>query len=235
MGIFLLVFSQSLINMPGVFTEDVSTQKGLGLFNKFLSDKTYVSGYAPSADDFELLDKFNEAPPTKFCNVARWYNHIKSFEDERDQICGGSSSKAETPAAAADDDDDDDIDLFGDDDDDEEAERLREELIEQRAREQLEKNKLKDKPVAKSSILFDVKPWDSETDLLELEKKIRQISMEGLVWTAAELKPIAFGVNKLTIMCTIVDDLVSSDNLQEQIEAFEDDVQSVDIAAFVKI
>merc|ERR1711977_415482 len=74
----LLVFSQSLINMPGVFTEDVSTQKGLGLFNKFLSDKTYVSGYAPSADDFELLDKFNEAPPTKFCNVARWYNHIKS-------------------------------------------------------------------------------------------------------------------------------------------------------------
>merc|ERR1712193_499097 len=217
----LLVFSQSLINMPGVFTEDVSTQKGLGLFNKFLSDKTYVSGYAPSADDFELLDKFNEAPPTKFCNVARWYNHIKSFEDERDQICGGSSSKAETPAAAA--------------ADDEEAERLREELIEQRAREQLEKNKLKDKPVAKSSILFDVKPWDSETDLLELEKKIRQISMEGLVWTAAELKPIAFGVNKLTIMCTIVDDLVSSDNLQEQIEAFEDDVQSVDIAAFVKI
>merc|ERR1711977_377963 len=134
----LLVFSQSLINMPGVFTEDVSTQKGLGLFNKFLSDKTYVSGYAPSADDFELLDKFNEAPPTKFCNVARWYNHIKSFEDERDQICGGSSSKAETPAAAA---------AAADDDDDEEAERLREELIEQRAREQLEKNKLKDKLV----------------------------------------------------------------------------------------
>lgn len=195
--------------------------------------------YAPSADDFELLDKFNEAPPTKFCNVARWYNHIKSFEAERDQICGSSSSAEKAPAkpaAADDDDDDDDIDLFGDDDeDDAEAQRIHEELIEQRAREQLEKNKLKDKPVAKSSILFDVKPWDSETDLLAVEKKIREISMDGLVWTAAELKPIAFGVNKLTIMCTIVDDLVSSDTLQEKIEEFEDEVQSVDIAAFVKI
>ena len=130
--------------------------------------------------------------------------------------------------------DEDDIDLFGDDDD-EEAEKIREEMIEQRAQEQLAKNALKDKPVAKSSILFDIKPWDSETDLPALEVKIRQIAMDGLVWGASELKPVAFGINKLTIMCTVVDDLVSSDILQEQIEAFEDEVQSVDIAAFTKI
>ena len=36
-------------------------------------------------------------------------------------------------------------------------------------------------------------------------------------------------------MCTIVDDLVSSDDLQEAIEAFDDYVQSVDIAAFNKV
>lgn len=59
--------------------------------------------------------------------------------------------------------------------------------------------------------------------------------MEGLTWGGSELKPIAFGVKKLTIISVIVDDLVSADVIQEQIEAFEDEVQSVDIAAFNKL
>ena len=35
--------------------------------------------------------------------------------------------------------------------------------------------------------------------------------------------------------CVVEDDKVGSDDLTEKIEAFEDEVQSVDIAAFQKI
>ena len=89
--------------------------------------------------------------------------------------------------------------------------------------------------IAKSTIVFDVKPWEMDTDMAAMEKSVRDITMDGLVWGASELKDVAFGVKKLVIMCTIVDDLVSSDDLQEAIEAFDDYVQSVDIAAFNKV
>lgn len=52
---------------------------------------------------------------------------------------------------------------------------------------------------------------------------------------AGELKPLAFGIKKLTILSTVVDDKVSVDDLTEKIEALEDIVQSVDIAAFNKV
>ena len=37
---------------------------------------------------------------------------------------------------------------------------------------------------------------------------------------------------KIQIVATVQDDIVSTDEVQERIEAFEDDVQSVDIVAF---
>ena len=50
-----------------------------------------------------------------------------------------------------------------------------------------------------------------------------------------QLVPVGYGINKLTIMCTVVDDKVSIEELQEKIEAFEDFVQSCDVAAMNKI
>lgn len=38
--------------------------------------------------------------------------------------------------------------------------------------------------IAKSNIILDVKPWDDETDMKELEKEVRNVSMDGLVWGA---------------------------------------------------
>ena len=34
---------------------------------------------------------------------------------------------------------------------------------------------------------MDVKPWDDETDMAELERQVRTIAMDGLVWGASEL------------------------------------------------
>ena len=89
--------------------------------------------------------------------------------------------------------------------------------------------------IAKSSILLDIKPWDDETDMGAMEREVRSIAMDGLIWGASKLVPVAFGVKKLQISCVVEDDKVSVDELVEKIEAFEDYVQSVDIAAFNKI
>ena len=47
--------------------------------------------------------------------------------------------------------------------------------------------------------------------------------------------PVGYGIKKLVVMCTVVDDKVSIEELQEKIEAFEDFVQSCDVAAMNKI
>ena len=61
--------------------------------------------------------------------------------------------------------------------------------------------------------------------------------MDGLVWkTEFKKEPVAFGVFKIIIGCVVEDEKVSVDDLQEKItEGYEDEVQSVDIAAFNKL
>ena len=36
--------------------------------------------------------------------------------------------------------------------------------------------------IAKSTIVLDVKPWDDETDLDLMEKSVRSIEADGLLW-----------------------------------------------------
>lgn len=78
--------------------------------------------------------------------------------------------------------------------------------------------------IAKSSITIDVKPWDDETDLLVVEKMVRAIIKDGLVWGASKLVPMAYGINKLQIICVVEDLKVGSDDLIEEIQGFEDHV-----------
>ena len=36
--------------------------------------------------------------------------------------------------------------------------------------------------IAKSNIILDVKPWDDETDMAEMERRVREIQCDGLLW-----------------------------------------------------
>ena len=76
--------------------------------------------------------------------------------------------------------------------------------------------------VAKSNIILDVKPWDDETDMAELEKNVRSIEMDGLLWGASKLVAVGYGIKKLQISCVVEDDKVSTDDLEDKITAFED-------------
>ena len=56
---------------------------------------------------------------------------------------------------------------------------------------------------------------------------MRKISSEGLLWGAAKLVPLAYGIHKLQISCVVEDDKVSIDWLQDEITAIEDYVSVV--------
>jgi len=208
--------------------------------NDFLLSRSYINGWTVSGEDVAVFRKISK-PSDNLENVLRWWNHINSFENAFNGL--ESSLKAtpsSAPAAANDDDDDeddDDDDFFGsdDDEDDEAAEALKAKRVAEYNARKAAKEEKKGKVIAKSGITFDVKPWDDETDLDALAIKIKAIEMEGLVWGTSQKKPLAFGIFKLVINCVVEDDKVSSEDLTDQIEGFEDEVQSVDIAAFNKI
>ena len=156
---------------------------------------------------------------------------IKSLTARVAALEGGKPAAAPAPAE---DDDDEDVDLFGSDDDDEEdAEKAR--VTAERLKAYAEKKSKKPALIAKTSVLFDIKPWDDETDMDAMLKACKSVEMDGLVWGANKLVPVGYGINKLQLMCVVEDEKVSIDELQEKICEFEDFVQSVDVAAMNKI
>ncbi|XP_019716334.1 elongation factor 1-beta [Hippocampus comes] len=224
---------------------DLKAPSGLKVLNDFLADRSYIEGHVPSQADVAVFEAIATPPPAELCHALRWFNHIKSYQSQKNSLPGvkkplgqygpagvGDSTTTVVQKAAADDDDDDEVDLFGsDDEEDAEAARLKEERVAAYAARKANKPTL----IAKSSILLDVKPWDDETDMAKLEECVRSIQMDGLVWGQSKLVPVGYGIKKLQINCVVEDDKVGTDILEEHITAFEDFVQSMDVAAFNKI
>lgn len=68
-----------------------------------------------------------------------------------------------------------------------------------RLEEYRKKKEGKTKPAAKSIVTMDVKPWDDETDMKELEASVRGIEKDGLVWGGSKLVAVGFGIKKLQV------------------------------------
>jgi elongation factor 1-beta len=68
-----------------------------------------------------------------------------------------------------------------------------------------------------------------------MEAAVRSIEKDGLLWGASKLVAVGFGIKKLQINLVVEDDKVSTDELQEQIQEFEDFVQSTDVVAMQKL
>ncbi|XP_074567194.1 elongation factor 1-beta 2-like [Curcuma longa] len=220
---------------------DLHTETGLRTLEEFLSGKTYISGDQISKDDVKVFAAVTK-PGDGFPNVSRWYASVSGVLSPRfpgEALGVKIGSQAAVSAAApstevskesAGSDDDDDLDLFGDET--EEDKKAAEE------REAAVKASSKKKESGKSSVLLDVKPWDDETDMKKLEEAVRSVEMPGLLWGASKLVPVGYGIKKLQIMMTIVDDLVSVDSLIEEYlteEPRNEYIQSCDIVAFNKI
>merc|ERR1712072_833501 len=206
--------------------------------NEFLAEHSYIEGYVPSQADTAVYEALAGSPKADTPHALRWYNHVKSFGAGMKQFAKASKNAADyttgaAAAAAASNDDDDDVDLFGSDDEEESEEKKR--ITEERLKAYAEKKSKKPALIAKTSVLFDVKPWDDETDMDEMLKSCKTIEMDGLLWGASKLVPIGYGIKKLQLMAVVEDAKVSIDELQEKMCEFEDFIQSVDVAAMNKI
>ncbi|KAI1481672.1 hypothetical protein K445DRAFT_315119 [Daldinia sp. EC12] len=224
---------------------DLLSDAGLAVLNSWLTTRSYITGYSPSQADVAVFKAITSAPEAaKYPNAARWYKHIASFEDEFPTLPGDASkpytvygpeevaatlNPAKAPAA----EEEEDVDLFGSDDEEEDAEAVR--VREERLAAYREKKAAKPKTIAKSVVTLDVKPWDDETDMAALEASVRGIEKDGLVWGASKLVPVGFGIKKLQINLVVEDEKVSLGDLEEEIQGFEDYVQSTDVVAMQKL
>ncbi|BEJ14665.1 hypothetical protein CspHIS471_0404320 [Cutaneotrichosporon sp. HIS471] len=210
-----------------------------------LSTRAYIDGDAASTADVAVFETL-KLSDVKEPHTARWYKHIASYAGETSSLPAGKAPfagvEAAAGAAAAEEEDDEDIDLFGSDDEvDEEAERVKAERIAayNKVKEAKKQEKLasgKKLEVAKSVVTLQVKPWDDETDMKELEDGVRAIEVDGLLWGASKLVPVGYGIKMLQITLVIEDAKVSLQDLQDRItDDLEDFVQSTDVAAMQKL
>ncbi|XP_047308596.1 elongation factor 1-beta 2-like [Impatiens glandulifera] len=224
-----------------IIFSDLHTESGLKSLNDHLAGKSYISGEKLTKDDVKVYAAVAEKTDD-FPNVSQWYGSVASqlaasFPGKAVGVgLGGQGSVSEAAIAteekkvAPDAEDDDDLDLFGDE--------TEEEKKAAEARDAAKATTTKKKESGKSSVLMDVKPWDDETDMKKLEEAVRSVEMPGLLWGASKLVPVGYGIKKMQIMLTVVDDLVSVDDLIEErltVEPINEYVQSCDIAAFNKI
>ncbi|XP_041989916.1 elongation factor 1-beta 2-like isoform X2 [Salvia splendens] len=214
---------------------DLHTEAGLKALDAFLSGKSYISGQL-TKDDVRVYASVSGKPSADlYPNASKWYEAVSaklasSFPGKPVGVSiGGQAAVSAVEAKEDAADDDDDLDLFGDE--------TEEEKKAAEAREAA-KAPAKKKESGKSSVLMDIKPWDDETDMKKLEESVRSVELPGLLWGASKLVAVGYGIKKLQIMLTIVDDLVSVDTMIEEVltvEPHNEYIQSCDIVAFNKI
>ena len=170
--------------------------------NGFLTSRSYLDGYKPTQVDTSYFNAIGRVSQKDgLTHLYRWWLHISSFtEAERAAFPGEPKDLNGGKKAAEDDDDDDDDDddeddLFGDDDDDDDedededpTERL-ERLAAKGDKVAIAKLKVvrakaakaaKKEAAGRTMIVLEIKPFDDQTNLKELEKEIRQIGPDAL-------------------------------------------------------
>ena len=227
---------------------------------KKLENNLFVNGAQPSQDDAQAFEKFITAKcvpdQDKFPSVWAWYSLMVLFEDEvikswkpsgkpnQQQQKGGKGEKGgekggkkgkkdkkEEKPKKDDDVDVDDLDLFG-----EETEVDKKAKEDMKKKNQESKKKGKKKEIDKSHVILEVKGWEANQDLEALAKKIiSTIKKDGLSWnTGYKLEEVAFGVKKLIIAFLAEDEKCSVQEIVDELESWEDDIQSVDVVSFNK-
>ena len=99
-----------------------------------------------------------------------------------------------------------------------------------RLKKEAEERTIKKEAKQRTLVAIEIKPWDVEQDLMKLWKKITStVEQDGLKWAEqCNLVDVAFGIKKIQTTFTM-GAANSSDDVQEAIEALEDEVQSVEI------
>jgi elongation factor 1-beta len=209
----------------------------------------WVGGQSPTVADKEAFEgmKGQNISAETHPNVFAWFFLVSKFSDDIMKswpaagaaAAGGKNAAAKGgkggKKAAAKKEEDDDMDLFGDDNEEDAAAAAA--VAAAAKAKATAAAKPKKVVIAMSIVMLEVKPLDDLVDLDALAKKlIAEVTMEGLYWkTDYKKEPVAFGIFKLIVGFSLEDAKVSVDDIVEKIEAYEELVQSVEIAVFNKI
>eukprot|EP00828_Plagiopyla_frontata_P048653 TRINITY_DN93_c0_g2_i1.p1 TRINITY_DN93_c0_g2~~TRINITY_DN93_c0_g2_i1.p1 ORF type:complete len:275 (+),score=69.25 TRINITY_DN93_c0_g2_i1:51-827(+) len=227
-------------NSQQIMSFSTSTDEKLKEIETFLNSNNYLSsGVHPNYIDIEIFDSLKTIPDqSKYPNLFHWYGFLYNFTaatrkgwlDAKPKEVPKVEKKEEAKKEVAQEEEDDD-DLFGEET---EEDKLKQEELQKKKKEEANAKK-KEKPAAKSVIIFDVKVYDTETDLPTLAKRImKEIKIEGLVWNKeVKILPVAYDIKKLQLGCIVEDEKVGQDDIFDVIQEWEE-VQSCDIVSFQK-
>jgi elongation factor 1-beta len=212
-----------------------------------LKSAQWIGGQAPTSADLEAFEamKGQNISAETHPNLFAWFFLTSKFSDaiRKSWTAGAAAGAGGKNAAAkgakggkkAKKEDDDEMDLFGDDNEDDAAAAAA--VAAAAKAKATAAAKPKKVVIAMSIVMLEVKPMDDLVNLDDLAKKlIAEITMDGLFWkTDYKKEPVAFGIFKLIVGFSLEDDKVSVDDIVEKIEAYDELVQSVEIAVFNKI
>ena len=207
-----------------------------------LKDNLFVSGCEPSPEDakfFKLLIDAHYKPNQKeYPSVWAWYSLMILFEDEvisewlKSSKDNKNENKNENKKEKKKDKKGKDKKehkkeepyICGEPDNLEEKPEYKELIKEQMNRHKNER----------SNVFLEIKPENVEQNLDDLAKKIlKEIKRDGLKWSEKyEIKEIAFKNIKKLIMGMNVGNDTSVQDIIDQLETWEEDIQSVDYLWF---
>merc|ERR1712221_31316 len=139
--------------------------------------KTCVSGITSSTVDgahVAKLEAENKSLKKLIDDLSKQVNDLTLRVGKLE----GAPAPAPAPTKKDDDEDEDDFELFGSDEEEEEETEEEKAKKAELLKKYHEKKAKKPALIAKSNIVLDVKPWDDETDLVEVEKMVRAIEMD---------------------------------------------------------
>ncbi len=192
------------------------TPEKLEEINSSLNDKLFINGDQPSSEDAEIFEKIRHnfrLDKGLYPNIFAWLQFMTLFENKVIESWKinkkGKNNEEEN--------EEDEFNL------------LLNKIYEEKQKKS--KNKNNENEIHYSFVLLEIKVWDSEQDLDALAKKIQNIEKEGLVWNKEyKLKEIIFGIQKILMGLIVNDDIISIDEIIDEIQSWEDEVQSIEMA-----
>ena len=191
----------------------------------FLKDNLFLGGEEPSFEDaefFKYLIKNNKKPEKEeYPSIWAWYSIMILFEDEiikellKHPIKNINKKKINSFNY-----------LICDEPDDYDINKYDKNIIKEK------RNKHKDEI---SIIFLRINPENIDIDLNLLAKKIKkEIKRDGLIWNEIyEIKEYEFGIKKLIIGMNVKID-TSVQDIIDQLETWEEEIQSVDFVLFTQ-
>ena len=191
----------------------------------FLKDNLFLGGDEPSFEDaefFKYLIKNNKKPEKEeYPSIWAWYSIMILFEDEIIKELLKHPNKNINKKK---------INSFNnficDEPDDYDINKCDKNIIKEK------RNKHKDEI---SIIFLRINPENIDVDLNLLAKKIKkEIKRDGLIWNEKyEIKEYEFGIKKLIIGMNVKMD-TSVQDIIDQLETWEEEIQSVDFVLFTQ-